>query len=114
MRRIAELVAFHRSYADGSIPRQQFRAGFKTDFPRRATRHWREIVVQDARGRTLPPAPASPATGQDQNFTRYGTTLITALVVHDTILVGQIGDGDLLLVMPDGSIEFPLPRDPVL
>jgi len=111
---IAELVAFHRSYADGSIPRQQFRAGFKTDFPRRATRHWRELVVQDAGRRALPPAPASPATGQDQNFTRYGTTLITALVVHDSILVGQIGDGDLLLVMPDGSIDFPLPRDPVL
>jgi serine/threonine protein phosphatase PrpC len=111
---ITELVAFHRSYADGNIPRQQFRAGFKTDFPRRATRRWREIVVQDARERTLPPAPFPPVGGQDQHFTRYGTTLISALVVNDTILLGQIGDGDLVLVRPDGTIEFPLPRDPVL
>ena len=111
---IGELVAFHRSYADGNIPRQQFRAGFKTDLPRRATRRWRELVVHDAGRRILPPGPVPPSDGQDQHFTRYGTTLIAALVVNDSILVGQIGDGDLLLVRPDGSIEFPLPRDPVL
>jgi serine/threonine protein phosphatase PrpC len=110
---ITELVAFHRSYADGNIPRQQFRAGFKTDLPRRATRRWRELVVQDARERVLPPAPVPQADVQDQNFTRYGTTLIAALVVNDSILLGQIGDGDLVLVRPDGTIEFPLPRDPV-
>jgi len=111
---VSELVAFHRSYADGNIPRQQFRAGFKTDLPRRATRRWRELVVQDAGRRMLPPAPVSPAAGQDLTFTRYGTTLIAALVVKDSILVGQIGDGDLLLVRPDGSLEFPLSRDPVI
>ncbi|MGD0534257.1 MAG: PP2C family serine/threonine-protein phosphatase [Methanoregula sp.] len=111
---ISELVAFHRSYADGDIPRQQFRAGFKTDLPRRATRRWRDLVVQDAGKRILPPASVPPSDGQDQHFTRYGTTLIAALVVNDSILVGQIGDGDLLLVRPDGGIEFPLPRDPVL
>jgi hypothetical protein len=111
---IAELVAFHRSYADGNIPRQQFRAGFKTDIPRRVTRRWRELVVQDTGRRTLPPAPVTPAPGQDPTFTRYGTTLIASLVVNDSILIGQIGDGDLIFVRPDGSIEFPLPRDPVI
>ena len=111
---ISELVAFHRSYADGNIPRQQFRAGFKTDLPRRATRRWRELVVQDAGRRTLPPAPGTSAGGQDQTFTRYGTTLIATLVVNDSILLGQIGDGDLVLVRPDDSIEFPLPGDTTL
>ena len=111
---INELVAFHRSYADGNTPRQQFRAGFKTDIPRRTTRRWRELVVHDAGRRTLPPAPVQPAAGQDPTFTRYGTTLIASLVVNDSILVGQIGDGDLLLVRPDGSIDFPLPRDTVI
>jgi serine/threonine protein phosphatase PrpC len=49
--------------------------------------------------------------GYDPIFTRYGTTLIAALVIKDSIVAGQIGDGDLLMVRPDGTIEFPLPRD---
>ena len=50
----------------------------------------------------------------DAAYSRYGTTLLAALVVYDTILVGQVGDGDLILLRPDGTISFPLPRDPVL
>jgi serine/threonine protein phosphatase PrpC len=50
----------------------------------------------------------------DHVFTRYGTTLLAGLVISDTILLAQIGDGDLLLVRPGGIIEFPLPRDPLL
>jgi len=103
-----ELVTFHRSYADGKIPRQQFRAGFKADFPRLATRRWRELVTQDAERQ----APAS--TPAKAVFTRYGTTLMAGLVVEDSILLAQIGDGDLLLVRPGGEIEVPLPRDLVL
>ncbi|MGB8819794.1 MAG: PP2C family serine/threonine-protein phosphatase [Methanoregula sp.] len=112
---IGELVTFHRSYADGNIPHQQFRASFKTDFPRLATRRWRELVGQDAERQTLPSPRTPQAHGPtEQIFTRYGTTLLAALVVGDTILLAQIGDGDLLLVRPGGTIEFPLPRDPVL
>ena len=103
-----ELVTFHRSYANGTIPRQQFRAGFKADFPRLATRRWRELVMLDA-GRQDP-----AATPADAIFTRYGTTLMAGLVVEDSILLAQIGDGDLLLVRPGGEIEFPLSRDPGL
>ncbi|MFZ0005218.1 protein phosphatase 2C domain-containing protein [Methanoregula sp.] len=110
---ISELVTFHRSYADGNIPRQQYRSGFKTDFPRLATRRWRELVLQDInREEHFPDGKAPGPT--EQVFTRYGTTLLAALVVSDTILLAQIGDGDLLLVRPGGLIEFPLPRDPVL
>ena len=112
---IGELVTFHRSYADGNIPHQQFRASFKTDFPRLATRRWRELVGQDTDRQILPSPRTSQAHGPtEQIFTRYGTTLLAALVVGDTILLAQIGDGDLLLVRPGGTIEFPLPRDPVL
>jgi hypothetical protein len=112
---IGELVAFHRSYAVGTIPRQQFRAGFRTDFPRLATRRWRELVAEDAKRQNRSSSPAPQAPGPvEPVFTRYGTTLLAALVVSDTILLAQIGDGDLLLVRPGGIIEFPLPRDPVL
>jgi len=104
----AELVTFHRSYADGDIPRQQFRAGFKADFPRLATRRWRELVAQDAQRLDRDTGPPESV------FTRYGTTLMAGLVLSDDILLAQIGDGDLVLVRPGGQIDFPLPRDPVL
>jgi serine/threonine protein phosphatase PrpC len=44
-------------------------------------------------------------------FTRYGSTLIAAAVITDTILIGQIGDGDIVLVRPDGTVECPIPQD---
>ncbi len=66
-----------------------------------------------AGGRFPRPRFARRLTCRTSIITRYGTTLIAALVGHGSILVGQVGDGDILLVRPDGSIEFPLPRDPV-
>lgn len=105
----SEMAAFCRVYSEESIPRQQFRAGFKADLPRRITRRWRELVTEDA-GRRMPDE--TPA--QDRLVTRYGTTLIAALVAGDSLLLAQIGDGDIVLVRPDGSVEFPLPADPVI
>jgi serine/threonine protein phosphatase PrpC len=104
----SELVAFHRSYSEGNIPHQQFRASFKADFPRLATRRWRELVILDAQRQDQAGTPAETV------FTRYGTTLMAGLVVTDSLLLAQIGDGDLLLVRPGGQIEFPLPRDPIV
>jgi len=104
----AELVAFHRSYAIGNIPRRQFRASFKADFPRLATRRWRELVMQDTQRQDENAETADPV------FSRYGTTLMAALVVSDSLLLAQIGDGDIVLVRPGGQIEFPLPHDTVL
>ena len=103
-----ELVAFHRSYAIGNVAGQQFRAAFKADFPRIATRRWRELVMQDSQRQDVRVDPAEPV------FSRYGTTLMAALVVTDSILLAQIGDGDMVLVRPGGQVEFPLPHDPVL
>ena len=42
----------------------------------------------------------------------YGSTLLVALATPDFLLVGQLGDGDVLLVTEDGTIEVPLPADP--
>lgn len=97
-------------YSPPAVPRQ-----FQDRFSRLATRRWRELVGQDTDRQILPSPRTSQAHGPtEQIFTRYGTTLLAALVVGDTILLAQIGDGDLLLVRPGGTIEFPLPRDPVL
>ena len=42
----------------------------------------------------------------------YGSTILAALATPDFLLVGQLGDGDVLLVAEDGTVDIPLPADP--
>jgi serine/threonine protein phosphatase PrpC len=100
---VDELVDFHRMHMH-LIPQHVVRSEFRADFPRRVTRRWRDAVQADAGRREISLLPAG-------EYVRYGTTLISALIVADTILVGQIGDGDVVLVRPDGSVELPIPCD---
>jgi serine/threonine protein phosphatase PrpC len=92
-----------------TVPSHVLRSEFKADFPRRVTRRWRDSIQTDARQREIPlTPPTGPGT---DDYVRYGTTLISALIVADTILIGQIGDGDVVLVRPDGTIECPIPSE---
>jgi len=104
---VDELVAFHRNHCDGALGPSE-RTEFRADFPRRTSRRWREAVRADLErmGDTGPSSdPASLP------YSRYGSTLIAALVTSDSILLGQIGDGDIVLVRPDGSVDLPIPAD---
>ena len=49
----------------------------------------------------------------DVDLKDYGSTLLFALVTPDFLLLGQLGDGDLLVVASDGTVSRPLPTDPV-
>lgn len=42
----------------------------------------------------------------------YGSTLLFALVTPEFLLLGQLGDGDLILVDSGGTVSRPLPTDP--
>lgn len=42
----------------------------------------------------------------------YGSTLLFALATPQFLLIGQLGDGDFLLVSDDRSVQAPLPADP--
>lgn len=108
---IEELVMFHRMHVH-EMPQHVIRSEFRADFPRRLCRRWREAVSEDA-GRCNPEIFPGDEPGNGV-FTRYGSTLIAAAVMADTILAGQIGDGDLVLVRPDGSVEYPVPADATL
>jgi len=108
---VEELISFHRMHLR-DVPKHSIRAGFKSDFPRRVGRRWREAVNADAA--QLASGTAGQTDSPDMVFTRYGSTLIAALVIADSILIGQIGDGDIVLVRPDGTLECPLPSDPTL
>ncbi len=80
----------------------------RAEFHLRVTARWREYVSADA-GRRAGPLPTG-AEGPEV-LTRYGSTLLLALVDGSDCWVGQIGDGEILMVRPGGGIEAPLPRD---
>ncbi len=105
---VDELTGFHRMHVH-TVPPHVLRSEFKADFPRRVTRRWRDFVQADARQREIPLSPSTGTVSDD--YVRYGTTLISALIVADTILVSQIGDGDVVIVRPDGTIECPIPSE---
>lgn len=104
---VEELVAFHRMYMH-DLPGNVIRSEFRTDFPRRVCRRWRESVSDDVVRRGISGGTGAGGSG---DISRYGSTLIAAAVTADTILIGQIGDGDIVLVRPGGVIESPLPQD---
>ena len=108
---IDELVSFHRLYGETGS-RVVLRSEFRADFARRATRRWREAVLDDASHRKIDMAVPDSSTPGD--FSRYGTTLIATMILTDTILVAQIGDGDIVLVRPDGTLDAPIPADTTL
>jgi serine/threonine protein phosphatase PrpC len=109
---VEELVLFHRLHLhDVSGP--VIRSEFKADFPRRVSRRWRDAVMKDAGHRMLAGAVREGESAPGL-YTRYGSTLIAASVIADTILIGQIGDGDVVLVRPDGTTECPIPGDGTL
>jgi len=78
------------------------------EFQDRVNARWKEYVVADAVHRRE--HPAGDAAGPEL-FTRYGSTLLIALVDRSECWVGQIGDGDILVVRPGGKVESPLPKD---
>ena len=81
------------------------------EFQDRVTARWRRHVLADGgRRRDLP----GDGGGEEDLFTRYGSTLLIALVDGSECWVGQIGDGDILVVRPDGVIEAPVPGDETL
>jgi serine/threonine protein phosphatase PrpC len=109
---IEELGALHTCYAlEGKWT--QLKSSFKADFPRRLGRRWREAVLGEQRRRSDAPGGVSNSEPEEALLIRYGTTLIAALVVGDVLLIGQIGDGGVLLVKEGGEVECPLPNNPL-
>ena len=52
------------------------------------------------------------AGGDETPLLDYGSTILAALATPDFLLIGQLGDGDILLVNEDGTVDIPLPADP--
>jgi serine/threonine protein phosphatase PrpC len=109
---VEELSALHMGYAlEGKWT--QLKASFKADFPRRLGRRWREAVLAEQPQWRDALGDASNAEPAEALLIRHGTTLIAALVVSDVLLIGQIGDGGVLLLGDGGEVESPLSNNPL-
>ena len=91
--------------------REFLRAGICTAIVGR----WRELVNRDliSRGET----DISTASRYDEIadlLLPYGSTLVTVIATEHYLLYLQLGDGDILTVSQEGTIERPLERDPRL
>jgi serine/threonine protein phosphatase PrpC len=78
---------------------------FSRSFPRQITDRWRGCVEQDAETR---PGALVPGMDQDGIIRRYGTTLLVARVSPRFLYLGQIGDGDIILLGADARLSYPL------
>lgn len=84
--------------------------GSAADLPSRIAATWRELVL--AHRAENPMDEMDDWTEDEAELTlAYGTTLIAAQLRDNALLALQIGDGNLLVGLPDGTIRAPLPDD---
>ncbi len=83
------------------------------DWTEQVRRHLETNPITDAEWQALAAAAGDDARAQVESYTNlaYGATLIAALVTSGQILLLQVGDGDALLVAPDGKAWHPIPKD---
>lgn len=83
------------------------------DWSARVRRHLEAQPIQDAEWTTLEghSGVAGREHVQAEPTLAYGATLIAALVTSRQIVLLQVGDGDAMLVAPDGKAWHPIPKD---
>lgn len=86
--------------------RDRFREWWTLDFAGRVLELWRKCVTTHSAGDT-----AHTPTSPDGHgvLGAYGTTLLSVLQVDQHLGIAQLGDGDIILVNPNGSVSTPWP-----
>jgi serine/threonine protein phosphatase PrpC len=93
----------------------QVKASAHGDLAAEIVEEWRRAVARDIEAKPFTPEEAmSMARGADSPEIPYGSTLLLALVAGRWLICLQIGDGDLVVMAPDGTSAVPVPGDPAL
>jgi Protein phosphatase 2C len=74
---------------------------------------WRDEVHRDVAAEPFTAAEETVRRGDDETIP-YGTTLLVAIGAGESLLLAQIGDGDIVCIRPDGTALLPVPGDPLL
>jgi Protein phosphatase 2C len=87
-------------------------AAVRRDLVHAIVQDWRDAVGErlEAEPYTASEQSALDLAGDDPEIP-YGTTLLLAMVTARWLVCAQIGDGDLLAILPDGRSFYPLPGD---
>lgn len=72
---------------------------------------WRELVAADLARDPLSEAQLATVMPGDPAEIPYGATLLLGVLWPDAAVLAQIGDGDMLLILPDGRHLTPIPTD---
>ena len=72
---------------------------------------WRELVAADLAEDPLTEAQLATLPPGDPAEIPYGATLLLGVLMPDVAVLAQIGDGEMLLVLPDGRYLTPIPTD---
>ena len=95
-------------------PAQVLRAA-QSELAAEVVRDWRLAVAGDVERN---PFSSEESLGMARAFDdaeiAYGSTLLMALVAGRWLVCLQIGDGDVMLLAPDGRASLPVPGDPSL
>jgi hypothetical protein len=96
----------------GCRPDDEVAAAVRDDLAQAIVLDWRAAVARRLE--------AEPYTAQEQSAldlagdgpeVPYGTTLLLAIITARWLVCAQIGDGDLLAILPDSRSFYPLPGD---
>ncbi len=74
-------------------------------------RRWRDQVAADLRADPVSAERLASLPAGDPPEIPYGATLLMAVLGSDTAVLAQIGDGEMLLILPDGRHLEPVPAD---
>ena len=75
---------------------------------------WREAVLADVEADPFTDAEQGKRRRGDDPTIAYGSTLLLCVAVADWLVLAQIGDGDVVGVLTDGTATLPVPVDPQL
>ncbi|HUD38398.1 MAG TPA: PP2C family serine/threonine-protein phosphatase [Streptosporangiaceae bacterium] len=72
---------------------------------------WRELVAADLAADPITEVQAAAMLPDDPSEIPYGATLLLGVLTAQVAVLGQIGDGEMVLVLPDGRALEPVPGD---
>ncbi len=75
---------------------------------------WRDAVARDLNSEPFTEREEASRAPLDDAVIAYGSTLLLAVVWRPWLMLAQIGDGDIVCILPDGSALLPVPDDPSL
>jgi hypothetical protein len=93
------------------------------EIPKRLTRDWRRRVQEHLQQNPFTPdelgdlearGKSQRAEVEEDPAIAYGSTVLTVVATERYMLFWQLGDGDIVIVMPDGQAARPLPKDDLL